>query len=193
MTNRDALLAFEEREMRPPEPEPWKDLPEERPPTFPTALLQEDCATLVEAFAASVPVPVDYAACALLGAASAALVGRVEVQPRIGHREPIQLYQCMGGPSGTSKSSAMKAFIAPLQAWLTEQNKVVRERNRERDHRRELLAGQSKKRGLSMEERIDMCKQVDEIEDEPEFESIQSDTTPEALAGCMILLTNKVL
>ncbi len=185
MTSRDTLLAFEAREMTPPEPDMWPELPEERPPTFPTALLPEDCAALVEAFAASIPVPVDYAACALLGAASAALVGRVEVQPRMGHREPIQLYQCMGGPSGTSKSSAMKAFMAPLEAWLTEQNKAVRERNREKEHRRELLASQSKKRSLSMEEHIDIRKQVDEIEDEPEFESIQSDTTPEALATYM--------
>lgn len=185
MNNKDVLLAFEAREMAPPEPEAWQDLPEERPPTFPTMLLPEDCAELVEAFAASIPVPVDYAVCALLGAVSAALVGRVEVQPRIGHREPIQLYQCMGGPSGTSKSSAMKAFIAPLEAYLIEQNKGVQERNREKAHRRELLAGQSKKRGITMEERMELRKQMDGIEDEPEFESIQSDTTPEALATYM--------
>ena len=185
MKDKDVLLAFEAREMMPKEPEPWQDLPEERPPIFPTMLLPDDCAELVEAFAASIPVPVDYAACALLGAVSAALVGRVEVQPRVGHTEPIQLYQCMGGPSGTSKSSAMKSFIAPLEAYLVEQNKAVRERNREKAHRRELLAGQSKKRGLSMDERMEMRKQMDEIEDEPEFESIQSDTTPEALATYM--------
>lgn len=148
-------------------------------------VLPTDCAELVEAFAASIPVPVDYAACALLGAVSAALVGRVEVQVKIGYQEAIQLYQCMGGPSGTNKSNPMKTFIAPLEAYLSEQNKAVRERNREKAHRRELLAGQSKKRGLSMDERMDMRKQMDEIEDEPEFESIQSDTTPEALATYM--------
>lgn len=185
MKDKDVLLAFEAREMMPKEPEPWQDLPEERPPIFPTVLLPEDCADLVEAFAASIPVPVDYAACALLGAVSAALVGRVEVQPWVGYSEPIQLYQCMGGPSGTSKSSAMKSFIAPLEAYLIEQNKAVRERNREKSHRRELLAGQSKKRGLSMDERMEMRKQMDGIEDEPEFESIQGDATPEALANCM--------
>lgn len=185
MNNKDALLAFEGREMIPPEPEPWQELPEERPPLFPTMLLPEDCAELVEAFAASIPVPVDYAACALLGAVSAALVGRVEVQLWPGYREAIQLYQCMGGPSGTNKSNPMKTFIAPLEAYLFEQNKAIRERNREKAHRRELLAGQSKKRGLSMDERMEMRKQMDEIEDEPEFESIQGDATPEALANCM--------
>lgn len=185
MKNKDVLLQFEGREMMPPEPEPWQDLPEERPPIFPTVLLPEDCAELVEAFAASIPVPVDYAACALLGAVSAALVGRVEVQPWAGYPEPIQLYQCMGGPSGTNKSNPMKTFIAPLNEYLFEQNKAVKERNREKAHRRELLAGQSKKRGLSMDERMEMRKQMDEIEDEPEFECIQSDTTPEALANCM--------
>lgn len=185
MKNKDVLLQFEGREMMPPEPEPWQDLLEERPPIFPTVLLPEDCAELVEAFAASIPVPVDYAACALLGAVSAALVGRVEVQPRIGHREPIQLYQCMGGLSGTNKSNPMRTFIAPLQSYLVEQNKAVKERNREKAHRRELLSGQSKKRSLKMDERMEMRKQVDEIEDEPEYESILEDATPEALANRM--------
>ena len=185
MNDKDVLLAFEGQEMASQQPKTWGELPEERLPLFPTVLLPGDCAELVEALAASVPVPVDYAACALLGAVSAALVGRVEVQPRIGHREPIQLYQCMGGPSGTSKSSVIKAFITPLKVYLFEQNKTIRERNREKNHRRELLAGQSKKRGLSMDERIEMRKQMDEIEDEPEFETIQSDTTPEALATYM--------
>lgn len=187
MNNKDVLMAFEEKEVAPPQETraQWPELPQERPPLFPTMLLPEDCAALVEAFAASVPVPVDYAACALLGAVSAALVGRVEVQPRMGHREPIQLFQCMGGPSGTSKSSAMKAFIAPLEEYLMMQNKAVRERNQEKDHRRELLASEAKKRGLSLEERLQMRKRVDEIEDEPEFEAIQSDTTPEALAVYM--------
>ena len=185
MKDKDVLLAFEAREMMPKEPEPWQDLPEERPPIFPTVLLPEDCAELVEAFSSSIPVPVDYAACALLGAVSAALVGRVEVQPRIGHREPIQLYQCMGGLSGTNKSNPMRTFIAPLQSYLVEQNKAVKERNREKAHRREVLSGQSKKRSLSMDERMEMRKQIDEIEDEPEYESILEDATPEALANRM--------
>ena len=68
MNSKDVLLQFEGQEMMSPEPEPWKDLPEERPPIFPTVLLPDDCAELVEAFSSSIPVPVDYAACALLGA-----------------------------------------------------------------------------------------------------------------------------
>lgn len=185
MNNKDMLSQFEAKEMQPPQPEAWPELVEGRPPIFPTVLLPEKCALLVNAFAASVPVPVDYAACALLGAVSAALVGRVEVQPRPGHREPVQLYQCLGGPSGTSKSSVMKAFIAPLNEYLFEQNKAVRERNRAKVHQRELLMNQSKGRGMSLDERMKLRQQADEVEDEPEFETIQSDTTPEALATYM--------
>lgn len=183
-----ALLDFEGREMAvasQPASAEWPELPDERPPLFPVELLPKDCAQLVEAIAASLPVPVDYPACALLGAVSAALVGRVVVKPREGHPEPIQLYQCMGGPSGTNKSGVMKAFIEPLREWLREQNYAVIKRNRDKARQRELLAEQGRKRGTTTEEKLALARKADEIEDEPEFERIEGDTTPEALAKRM--------
>ena len=47
MKDKDVLLAFEAQEMMSPEPEPWKDLPEERLPIFPTVLLPERWGKLI--------------------------------------------------------------------------------------------------------------------------------------------------
>lgn len=177
MNSLETLSGFEQREMEAP---PWPELVEEPLPEFPTALLPEGCARLVEAVAASMPVPVDYAACAMMGAAGAALVGRAAVQPRPGHVEPIQLYLCLGGESGTNKSGPMRLFMAPLEAWLARERKEVMRRNRDRATQREYLTRQEGKK--SADELIALRHQMEEIEDEPEPPAILSDTTPEALA-----------
>lgn len=215
MNAKETLLAFEEREMpekrgeaphaggvwedaslerekrgeasaqKRGEASPWPELPEERPPCFPAELLPESCAALVKAVAANIPVPVDYPACALLGTASAALVGRVDVQPRPGHQEPVQLYQCMGGKSGTNKSAVLSMFIKPLRDWLNEQNNAVCQRNRERARKRAALEGRLKGSRLKDAERLELERELEAITDEVEFELIQEDTTPEGLARRM--------
>ncbi len=179
MNSLETLSGFEQREMEVP---PWPELAEEPLPEFPTALLPEACARLVEAVAASMPVPVDYAACAMIGAANAALVGRVAVQPRPGHVEPIQLYLCLGGESGTNKSGPMRLFIDPLEEWLAMKRKDVKRRNRDRAAEREVLAKQESKRDVTARELVELRRQQEGMEDEPEPETILSDTTTEALA-----------
>ena len=174
MTSLEALTSFEQAQ-------PWPELAEKALPEFPSMLLPPSCAALVEAVAASLPVPVDYAACALLGAANAALVGRVAVQPRPGHVEPIQLYLCLGGESGTNKSGPMRLMMAPLEAWLTRERQQARRRNRDRAAEREALAKQEGKKKTAAE-LVALRHQQEAIEDEPEPEAILSDTTPEALA-----------
>lgn len=182
----EQLISFENTEMKQtPAPLPWPELTEEPLPRFPSQLLPDICARLVEAVAASFPVPVDYAACALLGAANAALVGRVAVQPRKDHREAIQLFLCLGGESGTNKTGPMRLFMKPLEAWLTEQNREILRRNRQREARRTEIDRQLKARSLTPERRAELLQRREAIEDEPEFERILSDATPEAMAQRM--------
>lgn len=154
-------------------------------PPFPAFLLPNPWDELVTAVSQSLPVPLDYAACAMLGVASAAMVGRVEVQPKTGHREAIQLYLCLGGESGTNKSAAMRIFAEPLHDWLGIEASVVRKRNHDREVERERLKEKLKDSAIEREEAWEINEKIDQLEDEPEIERILSDTTPEALARCM--------
>lgn len=197
MDSLSVLRSFETQEMQ-VEALPWPELADEPLPSFPAALLPDSCARLVEAVAASLPVPVDYAACALLGAASAALVGRVAIQPRQGHTEPVQLYLCLGGESGTNKSGPMRLFIAPLEQWLTQQRKDVLRRNRDKAMERDVLVQQASQRNTDIQKRLALHHQAEEIVDDPEPEVIMTDATPESLArrmkrqgGCGILYTDE--
>lgn len=163
----------------------WPELAEPPLPLFPTELLPERCGELVEAVAASMPAPVDYAACALLGVVSAALVGRVIVQPRAEHREPVQLFLGLVGESGTKKSGVLGQFSAPLREWQAEANKAIVVRNRQAQRRRDMLTEESRKKNLNMDDRLRLMDEADQIQGEPELELLQGDTTPEALVKRM--------
>lgn len=184
MSNFNQLVAFEASMQQ---PAPWPELAEEPMPLFPTQLLPEPCSSLAEAIAASLPVPVDYAVCAMLGAASSALVGRVIVEPRKGHQERLQLYLCMGGESGTNKSGPMKMLIEPLAAWLHQNGQDIIRRNRDRAEQRERLTAKARrKQHITDREQADIRRQLDALEDEPELPVIMTDTTPDALPRRML-------
>ncbi len=64
------------------------------------------------------PAPVDYVACAILGAASTSLVGRVSVQLTGTWKEKCQLYLGLVGSSGTKKTPVMNTICGPLIDWF---------------------------------------------------------------------------
>lgn len=185
MKDKDVLLAFEAREMMPKEPEPWQELVEERPPIFPTMLLPEKWGRLIEDYAKAVVVPVDYAACALLGTVSAAIVGRIDILPQKGQRESVQLYQCLCGEPGTRKTAAMNEFLKPLNRYFFEKNKEIWKLNRENAHKRELLLTEAKGRGKSLDDRVRLRMKAEEIEDVAEYEKIMGNATLEAIEDRM--------
>ena len=185
MNSKDALTAFEGREMQPQEPTPWGELQEGRPPIFPTVLLPEQWGKLVTDFARAVVVPVDYAACALIGTVSSAIVGRVDVFPRAGQRESVQLYQFLCGEPSTRKTAAMTEFPKRLVSYLEEKNKEIRKQNRENTHRRELILSDAKGKGKSLDDRVKAKMQADEIEDTAEYEKIIGNATLEAIEDRM--------
>lgn len=178
MNSADTLRQFEAAQTQ---PAPWPELPEETLPSFPTDLLPGFCGELAEKIAASLPAPTDYVAGAMLGAVSAALVGRVKIIPRDGHKEMVQLYVCIGGESGTNKSAPMFALIAPLDHWLREQRREVQKRNKEKEAQREILDRKTKKKGILAQELANLQRQMDQIIFEPEPEAIITDTTTEKL------------
>ena len=185
MKDKDVLLAFEAQEMMPKEPEPWQDLPEERPPIFPTVLLPERWGKLITDYAKAVVVPVDYVACAMLGTVSSAIVGRIDVVPRDGQWESVQLYQFFCGEPSTRKTAALTAFSERLVSYLEEKNEEIRKQNRENSHRRELLLNAAKGKGKSIEDRVKARMQADEIEDVAEYEKIMGNATLEAIEDRM--------
>ena len=142
MNSADTLMLFEAAQTQ---PAPWPELPEETLPLFPTELLPGFCGELVRAVAASIHAPVDYAACALLGAASSAIVGRVSVRLTPDYATPVPLFCGMGGESGTGKSPVMKKIIRPLELWLMERNNLIRQRNKDKQYEREILLQSEKK------------------------------------------------
>lgn len=161
----------------------WSELKCERPPAFPSALLPRRVQTLVEALAASIQAPVDYVACAALGAASSALVGRVLVKPCEGYTEPVNLFCGLCGESGTKKSPCMRPLIAPLRAYLAEQNRDIRERNAQAADKREQLRQQARRADEA--ESLRLLSQARAVEDAPGLEWLEDDTTPESLAENM--------
>lgn len=67
------------------------------------------------------PAPIDFAACAMLGTASAALVGRAFVQIHPGYTQPVQIWCAMTGDSGAKKTPTLNKFLDPLRKWLMEE------------------------------------------------------------------------
>lgn len=71
------------------------------------------------------PASIDFTACALLGTASAALVGRAFVQIQRGYTQPAQLWLAMTGDSGMRKTPTLNKFVGPLRKWLFEERGKV--------------------------------------------------------------------
>lgn len=71
------------------------------------------------------PASIDFTACALLGTASAALVGRAFVQVQQGYTQPAQLWLAMTGDSGMRKTPTLNKFVGPLRKWLMEERGKV--------------------------------------------------------------------
>ena len=83
-------------------------------PEFPVGALPEWIRKFVEAVAVDLQVPVDLPAILALGALAAAVQGKIEVEPKPGYREPLNLYIACVLESGERKSAAMKHFVGPI-------------------------------------------------------------------------------
>ena len=166
----------------------WPELPTQTLPDFPVDALPDEVAAYCRAVADSIQVAPDMVACFLLGAASAALVGRISVQPirTSDHREPIQLYLLCRGSPGERKSATLSAVMAPLTAWIADKRREVSQANAGVERKLEVCKRDAQKaKGADLEallERSDALKE--KLLPEPVFPL--GDVTVEALTDYMV-------
>jgi len=101
-----------------PEPQPWPDidpLEDVHLPAFPVDCLPSPLREWVEAEAESTQTPADLPGLLALAVCSSLLARRVEVEPRPGWREPVNIYIAILLDPGNRKSAVFREAIAPLE------------------------------------------------------------------------------
>jgi replicative DNA helicase len=86
-------------------------------PTFPTGALSGWLAGFVEALATATQTPPDLGGMLALSALATAAGGRVEVEPRSGWREPLNLFTAVALPPGNRKSGVFAEITKPLHDY----------------------------------------------------------------------------
>lgn len=84
-------------------------------PTFPIQALPPTLRDFVLAEAEATQTPTDMAAMLVLGACSAAIAGKVDLEVETGYREPLNLFVCVALPPAERKSSVFADVFRPLQ------------------------------------------------------------------------------
>jgi replicative DNA helicase len=86
-------------------------------PVFPAAMLPGWLNSFVQAVATATQTPTDLAGLLALSALATAAGGRVEVQPRAGWREPLNLFTAVALPPGNRKSAVFGEITKPLHDY----------------------------------------------------------------------------
>jgi replicative DNA helicase len=86
-------------------------------PPFPAAMLPGWLASFVQAVATATQTPTDLAGLLAVSALATAAGGRVEVQPRAGWREPLNLFTAVALPPGNRKSAVFAEITKPLHDY----------------------------------------------------------------------------
>lgn len=89
-------------------------------PAFPTHVLPDCLRQWVAAEAEATQTPPDLAGLLALAVCSAAVAGKIDVQPRPGWREPVNLFVAVALEPGNRKSAVFTDAVAPLRAIETE-------------------------------------------------------------------------
>ncbi len=85
------------------------------PPPFPTHVLPDWLRVFVEAEAVATQTPPDLAAMLALAVVAACTARRIEVEPKEGWREPLNLYPLTVLPSGSRKSQVFRDVVRPVE------------------------------------------------------------------------------
>lgn len=158
-------------------------------PAFPVDALPDNAAAFCTAIAEAYQAPIDMVVCFMLGVASAAMVGRVSVQPKRrepGYTEPIQLYLLCEGASGERKTPVLNVMKAPHEEVLDRWRRAIRQENKAID--REIAAfNKDISRTRNHAEMVALQEKRDKLEEgkKPEPEYIQSDVTTESIVLSM--------
>ena len=120
------VLSMEEAALRylgPTDETPWPALRLPGPPEperLPLDVLPPALAGHVESVSAALQVPHELPELLALACVSAAVAGRVEVEPRAGWREPVGIYTATILPPAARKSPTFAAMTAPGREWEEE-------------------------------------------------------------------------
>lgn len=107
-------------------PEPLPLTSEADLPHFPTGMLPDWVADMVEAIAEATQTPADLAGSLALATLAASTMGKVLVSPVAGWCEQTSLYTCTALEPGNRKSSVFEAMTSPLRAAETELAEAIR-------------------------------------------------------------------
>ncbi|MDP2957802.1 MAG: DUF3987 domain-containing protein, partial [Longimicrobiales bacterium] len=90
------------------------------PQRLPLDVLPPALAVHVESVTQALQVPHELPELLALACVSAAVAGRVEVEPRAGWREPVGIYTACILPPASRKSPTYAAMVGPLRDWEAE-------------------------------------------------------------------------
>lgn len=174
--------------------EEWPLMPRPVPPPFPLDALPTEVARFVKALSVQTQTAPDLAALAAIGVlSSVALSARVDCVNY--EQETLGLYMLAVSPSGDRKSTVLRKVAAPLYRIEREAREEAKERKREHETKREMLAARKQvliRKASKLEDEEAWAatqKELEEVAEElsaaEEFVSprlISDDATPEALA-----------
>jgi hypothetical protein len=163
-------------------------------PTFPLDVLPDWVAAQVSNVSDAICIAPDMAAMMALSVLSVGAGSRVAVQPRAGHREPVNLYTLGIAESGEGKTMVvdhMKAPVLVIEAELVQNARNDMHDTRVRKATAEQLAAEAKKTALKLEgqdqrraleaaERLAI--EADEIVVQSKPQLLADDITAESLA-----------
>ena len=167
--------------------DPWPPIKAPAPGPFPTDALPELGQRMVEAVAQSLQVAPAMPACFLLGALSAAAVGRARVIMGPSYQEPTQLYIALGADPSERKSPCLKMITSPLHAYQQEEaqrrSALIRQEQLLRETR-EIALRRAQQKGDDKEVQR-LGEELAAMPSTKPFELILTDATPEALGQAM--------
>ena len=165
----------------------WPDLPTQALPDFPVEALPDEAAEYCKELSESIQVSPAMVACFMLGAASAATVGRIAIRPieRKEYAEPSQLYLICRGDSGERKSPTLAAVTEPLRDWISSEEREVSRVNKPILHEIELREWRRKR--CAEEDLLGLQEEVDQLREtlRPDPVKILGDVTIEAITKYM--------
>lgn len=180
--------------------QPWPEpsaLPDSLPPIpWPTGILPDWMQAQVKNVADQVGCVPDMPAMFGLGALSAASLGHIEVQARMGEVMPTGLYLIVAGPPGSGKSPALNMMMAPLRTVEERQIAAAAADVAAAASKRRVLEGKAKGLEHSAVTTGDHTKTLSAAEIRTELETtaqpsegrlFTGDVTPERLATLMAL------
>ncbi len=122
-------------------PEPWESptpLQEGERPEFTSDYLPDPLGPLAVAISTATQTPLALVGMMLLAATSTAVAKAIEVQPREGWLEPVNLYSVTSLGSGNRKSAVATTISKPLREWEITQAEAMRVEIAQAKSRREV-------------------------------------------------------